>query len=76
MTTTTAKTGRRMDLRAIGFAGHRRDAAIAEAAHELELIIDELVAAGDLANVSLAAKLAGVSRTTIYARLAERGPGA
>jgi DNA invertase Pin-like site-specific DNA recombinase len=61
-----------MDLRAIGFAGQRRDDALAAADRELELIVGELLKAGeDEANITLAARLANVSRTTLYRRLAK-----
>jgi transcriptional regulator of acetoin/glycerol metabolism len=76
-TATPATGGRRMDLRAIARAGERRERALAEAAAELDVIADELLEAGEFANIALAAKLAGVGRTTIYRRLVARaGPGA
>lgn len=71
-TTTSAAgdgDGRPMDLRRIGFAGHRREQALKTAEAELDAIVDELLAAGPRANISLAANLAGVARTTLYRRL-------
>jgi len=65
-------SGRLMDLRLIGFAGHRRDQALTAAELELDAIADELIAAGDRANIVAAAKVAGVSRTTLYRRMALR----
>jgi hypothetical protein len=71
-TTATPTGGRRMDLRVIGFAAARREQRLAEAEAELGTIVDELIAAGDFANVELAARLAGVSKGTLYRRLAAR----
>lgn len=60
---------RRMELPRIAKAGERRKAFLEAADRELDKIVAELHAAGDLANVKLAAELAGVPRSTLYRRL-------
>lgn len=59
----------RMDLSLLAEAGLRRERALAEAKDALDDVVAELVRAGDDANIALAARLAGVSRDTLYARL-------
>lgn len=71
-TTKTPAGGRRMDLRLIGFAGARRGELLADAEAEVERVVDELEAAGDYANVELAARLLGVGKGLLYRRLAAR----
>lgn len=63
---------RRMDLRRLAQAGERLAAARAQEAAELEVILDEVDAAGALRNVELAARLAGVTKRTIYQGLKRR----
>lgn len=69
---TPARTGRRMDLRRIGRAGDAIIAARRAEDDALDAVVEELVEAGDCANITLAAKLAGVTRSTLYARLKRR----
>jgi transcriptional regulator of acetoin/glycerol metabolism len=47
----------------------RRRAALGAASHYLDAIADELIAAGDFANITLAAKLADIPRSTLYRRI-------
>lgn len=61
-----------MDLRRIGFAGAAREDALKLAEDKLNEVLDAVEEAGPNANIALAAKLAGVSRTLIYRRLRER----
>jgi len=63
---------RRMDLSAIAMAGDRRLRAHATAQTALDTIADECIAAGDLANVKLAAQLSGVSRGALIKRIQAR----
>lgn len=72
--------GARMDLSALAEAGLRREAALAEAEAALndglDVLRDALAdanAVDGVANLTAAAKLLGVARTTLYRRLeAER----
>lgn len=59
----------RMDLRVIARAGERRRAFLSAADGELDKIVSELIAAGELANVKLAGELAEIPRSTLYRRL-------
>jgi len=63
---------RRMDLRVIARAGAERERAHEAAQTALDTIADECIAAGDLANVKLAAKLSGVSRGALIKRIQAR----
>lgn len=63
---------RHMDLRAIGFAGDRRAKLLDAAEEELTKIVDEVIEAGDNANIRLAARVSGVPRRTLYRRLQAR----
>ena len=72
ITSATPDGGRRMDLRRIAQAGRRRDRHLASAERELDELADELLDAGNYANLTTAAKIAGVSRTTLYRRLQAR----
>jgi transcriptional regulator of acetoin/glycerol metabolism len=69
---TTIDAPRRMDLRLIARKGQARQEALRRADEHLDAIVDELVQAGDRANVNLAAKLAGVPRSTLYRRMGAR----
>jgi transcriptional regulator of acetoin/glycerol metabolism len=62
----------RMDLKVIGYAGDRRRKALDAADRELDVIADELLASGERGNLALAAKVAGVSRSTLYRRIQAR----
>jgi len=64
--------GRPMDLRHLAALGERRDEHQAAAERVLEAAVQELIDAGPQANIALAAKLVGVSRDTLYARLERR----
>lgn len=70
--TPAAAPERRMDLRRIGYAGQARDEALALADAKLDEVVDEVQAAGRLANIALAARIGGVSRDVIYKRLRQR----
>lgn len=75
MTSTGSSSPTQVDLRLIAAAGDRRDRALEEAEAYLEGIADELLRVegnGGRVNVSLAARLAGVSRDTIYAAMSRR----
>lgn len=64
-----------MDLRLIAGAGASRTAALKRADSELAVVVDELIRtrkAGGRVNITLAAELANVNRTTLYARLRAR----
>ena len=63
---------RRMDLSVIARAGERRLRAHQTAQLALDTIADECIAAGDLANVKLAAQLSGVSRGALIKRIQVR----
>lgn len=64
--------GRAMDLRRLAAFGEQRDTALGDADAALEAAIDELIRSGPQANISLAARLLGVGRDTLYARLERR----
>lgn len=59
----------RMDLQRITEAGDRFRDAEQRRERALEDIVADIIAAGPNRNVQLAAKLSGVSRPTLYARL-------
>ena len=58
-----------LDLRELAQAGERRAKALKTADDELDRIVELVRGAGDNANLTLAAKIAGVSRQTLYSRL-------
>jgi len=65
----------RVDLKLIGHAGAKRARLLRQADNELEAIITELErarAAGGKPNLSLASRLSGISRPTLYARARAR----
>lgn len=66
-------TRQRMDLQKVAKAGERRRRALQRAEAEVDLIADELLAV-ERPNVSLAAELTGVARTTLYRRMQTRRP--
>lgn len=77
-TKTPADPAAYMDLRLIAGAGASRASALAKANSELDVVIDELERtrkAGGRVNITLAAELAHVNRTTLYARLRARQNG-
>lgn len=61
-----------MDLDRLAGLGALRRRSLETAEVALANIVDEVARAGDDANVALAASLAGVTRTTIYRRLARQ----
>ena len=63
---------RRMDLRRITQAGVAHKIAMTEADQWLNVVADELLDAGPLANVKLAAQLSGFARTTLTRRMVKR----
>lgn len=72
MSTATPRPPAPMDLRKIAKAGKVRERALALAEQETDRIADELLAAGERANLNLAATLSGISRTTLYRRMRAR----
>lgn len=74
-TQATPAGGRRMDLRLLARAGEELERRRREEEELVDGIADELIAAGDLANIALASKLTGVSRSTLYRRIEVRRAG-
>ena len=72
ITTATPAGGRRVDLRRIAPAGRRRERALKAAERELDELADELLDAGDYANLTTASTVARIPRSTIYRRLEQR----
>ena len=68
-------TARRMNLATIAKAGDARRKALERADDRLTAIADEVIAAGDQANVSLAAETARVDRSVLVRRIKARREG-